>query len=387
MIKKWLIIPQSSVNIVTSVRYSSHFMSFEAFHSKSHEKNHTLLQSPSSSQHSSPVIGFLHGVLGNKRNWRTPAKTFIQQNPQYSAFTADLRGHGDSNHISRHSTSNGEKNSVRSCANDLNHLFQSKDFHNHFPDVSSSSVVDNSRFILCGHSFAGKVVLEYLNHLSHGTEKGTSAITHGKKRKNVAFTTFVLDSIPDIFDEHISEKEQKNQNSVFNVLTIMEKGPKSYPTKQAAIDYLEKEHHLSTFISQWLLMNLYPVMGHDQGNGGGKQVAKEWRFAYDMNGIMEMFNDFRGLNYWDLLENFNQGSESTAGEKGKIVFIRAGKNALWRKGEADVRLTEICQKNPHIHYVTMPHVGHWLHAEDLLGLLKIMSTYLPSSSSSTSMKR
>jgi pimeloyl-ACP methyl ester carboxylesterase len=356
-------------------------MSFEAFHPKSLEKTHASSSSP----HTTHVVGFLHGVLGNKRNWRTPAKTFIQQNPQYSGFTADLRGHGDSNQLSRHSSSNGEKNTVRSCAVDLHHLLQSKDLHNHFPQLVSSSLADNSKFVLCGHSFAGKVVLEYLNHLSQGNDNHTSThSSHGKRRKNVAFTTFVLDSIPDIFDEHVSEKEQTNPNSVFNVLTIMERAPKSYPTKQAAVEYLEKEHHLSTFISQWLLMNLYPVMEIDKN---GKQVTKEWRFSYDMNGIMEMFNDFRGLDYWDLLENFNQGNESV-GEKGKIVFIRAGKNALWRKGEADSRLTEICQKNPHVHYVTMPHVGHWLHAEDLLGLLKIMSPYLPvESSSSASAKR
>jgi pimeloyl-ACP methyl ester carboxylesterase len=50
----------------------------------------------SGSGHQHKSIAFLHGILGNKKNWRTPAKEFLKLRPEYTAVTIDHRAHGGS---------------------------------------------------------------------------------------------------------------------------------------------------------------------------------------------------------------------------------------------------------------------------------------------------
>ena len=45
---------------------------------------------------------FLHGILGNKRNWKTPANQFRLRHPDSLCLSVDLRGHGGSAGIGGH---------------------------------------------------------------------------------------------------------------------------------------------------------------------------------------------------------------------------------------------------------------------------------------------
>ena len=66
---------------------------------------------------------------------------------------------------------------------------------------------------------------------------------------------------------------------------------------------------------------------------------------------------------WHFLETYT-GS-------GKIHFIRAGKNPSWTNEVLD-HFTVI-KSNPNILLHEMSDVGHWIHAEDLHGMFRIIS--------------
>ena len=64
-------------------------------------------------------------------------------------------------------------------------------------------------------------------------------------------------------------------------------------------------------------------------------------------------------------------------------FLRAGRNPLWTQpDEKDKpvgrtpleRMEGVVASNTSVKLHTMPNVGHWMHAEDARGLLKVIQT-------------
>ena len=83
----------------------------------------------------SPILIFLHGLLGSSRNWRSVAKALADQ---YYIYALDLPEHGNSAHSS--STSLSEMNDQVTEWID-HHLKQ--------------------EYVLCGHSLGGKVAMAH----------------------------------------------------------------------------------------------------------------------------------------------------------------------------------------------------------------------------------
>ena len=108
-------------------------------------------------------------------------------------------------------------------------------------------------------------------------------------------------------------------------------------------------------VAQWICTSVKPKAG---GVGGGKY---EWGFNLSM--IEQLFNDFCNTDMWNFLENYNGN--------GKIHFIRAGKNPSWT--EKVLHRFKGVEGNKNILVHEMPDVGHWIHAEDLNGMFKIIS--------------
>jgi pimeloyl-ACP methyl ester carboxylesterase len=86
---------------------------------------------------------------------------------------------------------------------------------------------------------------------------------------------------------------------------------------------------------------------------------------FDLPTVQLLFQDFTQQEYWDTLEAL----------EGRTVvhFVRAGRNASWSAEVLQQLGDIIARSSGHVHLHTMPHVGHWLHVEDLNGLLNIMS--------------
>lgn len=252
---------------------------------------------------------FMHGILGSKRNWKTPATEFLKQCNGYKAVIIDHRGHGESGNLVG-------KNTVQSCAEDLYNTVKQ------IQPIESSSIV-------CGHSFGGKVALMYSKLLE-------------EKKLPLPKHTWVLDSLP---GEYVIDENE----SVSKVLDVVAQCPPSFSSRDAAIQHLQGSG-IPKPIALWIATNLV-------------RDSSGVRFIFDIRTILELFEDYCKVDLWNYLESY-KGS-------GTIHFIRAGKNNSWTKEVLD-RFSSITSSNKKVKLHHMPHVGHWLHSEDMHGMLKII---------------
>jgi len=254
---------------------------------------------------------FLHGIVGSKRNWRTPSQQLVQKYPQFKTLSVDHRGHGDShNHCDDHS--------IEKCAKDLKILF------NHLNITPS---------ILCGHSFGGKVALTYISNQI-------------KTNQPIPKNTWIIDSIPGLHDTQIQSDNNQSVQKVFHALEVL---PKVFISRDWMVSELQV-HDIPKPVAQWLGTNIVP-----SGNGN-------YTWAFNLTVLKDLYEDFCQLDLWPFLRNFSSDEEH-------IHFIRAGKNPAW----TDEVLHEFENLyNPNVQLHHMPHVGHWVHVEDLEGLLSII---------------
>ena len=81
----------------------------------------------------------LHGILGSAKNWRTFGRRLAARFPSWRIVLVDLRHHGDSPHLP-------PPNTLAACAADLERL---------------SAAREERPSVVIGHSFGGKVALEW----------------------------------------------------------------------------------------------------------------------------------------------------------------------------------------------------------------------------------
>lgn len=278
---------------------------------------------------------FLHGILGSKKNWRTPSHEFIKLHSNFQSITVDHRGHGSS------PTIQSSPNTVASCADDIITLLDSLQ-HIPLPEI------------VCAHSFSGKVALVYLKKC---IELNRPLPRH----------TWILDAVPGVHDTSIDTSQHQ---SVANIINILASLPGEFHSK----DWMSKHLVSKGFpisVALWLCMNVIPANVNNGGSGQGL-----FKFSFHIQTIVELFADYCALDLWEFLEEFRQlAPEDSVGVGAQIHFIRAGKNHVWT---ADVLhrfhdLTDHADSNVRLH--TMSHVGHWLHSDDLPGTLDIISKH------------
>lgn len=148
--------------------------------------------------------------------------------------------------------------------------------------------------VLCGHSFGGKVALMYLQHC---IESGRPLPRH----------TWILDSIPGIYDKSL-DAMQKPDSSVTYVLDSVRRlyslPGDVFSCKESVVQAL-LSRGISSAMTQWIATNLVPAEdagGHDVHNNSKK--TKRVRFSFDIDTIVELFDDFCGLDMWDFVHNF-----------------------------------------------------------------------------------
>ena len=165
---------------------------------------------------------------------------------------------------------------------------------------------------------------------------------------NPPATTWILDSMPGIYSMDATK------NSVMVVLSVVQKIPKKFPSRDWLLEFLIKEHKLTKSLAQWLATNVI-----SDKNGG-------CYLGLNIDTILELMTDFCNLDAWPILENYD--------EDGRIIYLRAGNNLNWSE-ETLNRLKRIEMENDRIKLLEMPNVGHWLHSEDPVGLLEIMKKH------------
>lgn len=187
---------------------------------------------------------FLHGILGRGRNWRSLARRFAEERPEWLAVTVDLRAHGDSLGLPPPHT-------VAAAARDLGGL----------------ALGVPVRGVL-GHSFGGKVALAF-------AEQRRAA---GRPLAS----TWVIDSTPS------ARPDRRGSEVVSEVLAVIADLPARFGDRRAFVN-AAIERGLARPIAQWLAMNL-------------RSVEDGHAYGVEMDAVDAMLEDYFALDQWSTVE-------------------------------------------------------------------------------------
>ena len=189
-----------------------------------------------------------------------------------------------------------------------------------------------------GHSFGGRVALEYLYLLSTSSnEDGYDVIKLPKK-------TWILDSVPG-----------QAHSSVENVLSAVSSVPMPIASKKELVSFLTSEKKISPEIASWMTTNL-------KGNS-----KSGFDFTFDLNVANSLIQDFVKQDYISYLHHVPRSDNYDS--DCKVHIVRAGKNSSWNTDILQ-RLGEVDSEFLKVH--VLPEAGHWVHVDDLEGLLQLM---------------
>ena len=253
-------------------------------------------------------IWLLHGVMGSARNWSSFARRLVETLPGWRAVTVDVRCHGDSRGAPPPHT-------VEACAVDLQRLAEKIGA----PDAVS------------GHSFSGKVVLDYA-------------------RRATPRTTFVLDCPPGPLAP--GDATSTELGRVLEVLATVA-GPIERRTDVA--DAFRAAGFADT-LSNWMATNLRR-----------REDDEGYDWSFDPECVRRLVDDYWRLDTWPILED-------PPGE-GTIHVVRAGRSDRWSADDL-LRLDRLAATE-RVFVRVLHDAGHWLHADDPEGLLAVYRRALP----------
>jgi len=286
-----------------------------------------------------PSAVFLHGLLGNRKNWRNIARKVVEQHPQWKVMLVDLRGHGGSN---TRDLLGHQPDSLEACAQDLSHLF---------------AVEGATPQVLCGHSFGGKVVLQYLKDCAGGGSM------------DLPRHSWVLDTLP-------GQIKRGEMASVTAVLEALQRVPPPFVSRDDMVQKLS-EQKLPRAIVQWLTTNLVAHPDPQVAARGGLT----WTFDLDV--IQRLFSSYCATSFLDFIRA-PPAAPVVGGKRAQLTVLRAGRNLVWNEGPLDALVEAVALANAaeverpggnaliQVQHVDLPKAGHWVHVDDPAGLMELM---------------
>jgi pimeloyl-ACP methyl ester carboxylesterase len=244
-----------------------------------------------------------HGIYGSGGNWRAIARKLVERRPDWSVVLVDLRQHGRSEP--------GEPpHTIAACADDVRALIDE------LGDVGA----------LAGHSFGGKVML------------ATRAIAPPAIRQ-----IWALDSSPSAHPG----AEHDPANTVTGVLEMMERLPRTWPTRDAFVAAAIAEGQTST-LAQWLAMNVVPA-----ASGG-------FGLRLDLVALRAMLADYYVRDLWPVVLDPSL--------PGTVELVIADRSVVF--GPADRARLPSLPPDVHIHHID---AGHWLNVEAPAAVLELLA--------------
>ena len=257
-----------------------------------------------------PVTVFLHGLLGNGRNLKTLAKKVTDQSG-HSGILLDLRGHGKSYLVGG---GWNEPHSFEACVDDVKRSLDGLNIRPH---------------TIVGHSWGGRVALQY------------AATLGGTPHTALLKQVWLLDTVPG--------QAHKSVEHVLNaVRNLQQRQSTSLPDRKQLATILAQEFHIEQATAQWLASSYNRQTGD---------------FGFDMNVVEGLWPEFGNQDFYGLIE------KCTLEHGIRIDLVRGGKNTGW---SVDIlrRLDSLKGTNFAVH--VLPKAGHWVHVDDLPGLLEVM---------------
>ncbi|KAL1542775.1 putative esterase/lipase [Salvia divinorum] len=269
-----------------------------------------------------PTAVLLHGILGSRKNWGTFARRLAKEFPKWQFLLVDLRCHGDSA-----SLKNRGPHNVASAACDVLKLL---------------GAMKLTPRVLVGHSFGGKVSLSMVDQVPKPLARPVRV--------------WVLDSTPGKVragadgDDHPAE-----------LISFLSTLPKEVSSKQDVVDAL-LDHGFSKDVAQWVVTNLRQMKIN-----GASSPSLSW--AFDLNGISEMYQSYEDTNLWKLVEDVPRGVH--------INFLKAERSlhrwALEDLHRIHVAEEQAAEEGGGVEMHLLEDAGHWVHADNPDGLFRILS--------------
>lgn len=260
-----------------------------------------------------PTVFLLHGILGNRNNWRTFARRLAETlgADLWSVVTLDHRHHGDSSGGSSDPSVVGD--SIEACADDLALL---ADHLGVRPSVT------------IGHSFGGKVVL-----------------SHSERHPEGLGQVWVLDCPP---GPGSAAEVAGVDHEVVRVIEALRSVPLPLARREQVVQEL-LDRGLPHPMALWMTTNLKPVPG---GYG----------FRFDLDGAQRLIQSYFSWDGWPVALRQRVAP--------RIEFVRAERSDRWDEATLS-RLSAVPPGVPtRLHLLR--DAGHWLHADNPAGLLAML---------------
>ncbi len=187
-------------------------------------------------------------------------------------------------------------------------------------------VIDGTRepvTMLVGHSFGGKVALEAL-----------------RQRSGDLAHVMTIDSPP------AAREPERDADAAITVIEMLRTLPSSFPSRAAFADAVRAKGKTSV-LAQWLAMS---TELHD-----GKV-----RFALDLDEIDALIADYFATDLWPVVE----------APPCAIHFVVGERSTAWSPTDL-ARARSLAARDARVTVTTLP-TGHWVHAEDPEGLLRVL---------------
>jgi pimeloyl-ACP methyl ester carboxylesterase len=270
------------------------------------------------------VLVVFHGLLGNRRNVQTLAKKLAERLDR-RALLVDLRGHGASPLPATTTTTAGRSpTTLAACVADIHETL-----------ALYENELKGRKFTMVGHSLGGRLALLYAK----------SVVDSNNNANACPQNIWLLDTVPGALDAGVRH--------VMDTAVALEAHPPAVSSRRALVDHLVLHHTLTLPVAQWLASSYDLKTGH---------------FNFDLHVAQEIVADFDGDAFWQAL--------AVAPPAGvRVDLVRGGANTSWAAGHLDELETGAAattgpQANFHLH--TLPDAGHWVHMDDLPGLLRIV---------------
>lgn len=259
---------------------------------------------------STQVVVMVHGIMGNKKNLASITSKLALTWPGYRFLSLDLRNHGQS---SKHQ----EPYTIEACAKDIAEVAKALDI---YPTC------------IIGHSFGAKVALIATELLPCVT------------------SVWLLDASPGIYEP--KPLGDRGSFNAFDVIDLLEKGPKFYPTRRHLIDYLLGQGAESA-IAAWMTTNLQP-----SGDG--------FELVFAPGEMARMLTSFVSTDLWPLVTKISSRAE---------VHLVAAERGLRVSSDDEKKLINYTGRRGFFHL--LPDAGHFLHVDNPTGLLGLLAKYPP----------
>jgi esterase len=296
-------------------------------------------ESSSSSSSSSHTIVFLHGLLGNGRNLKTFAKLFCERQ-QAAGLLIDLPGHGKSK--GRKTDDSRNPVTFDDCVLDLQQTLQAVGIVSS-PSLSSHTSTEK-KFTLVGHSMGGRVALHYADTVRNGVGPFPTRLV-------------LLDTIPGTPHTSVAHVLGVAQHILLSLAATTTEAP----TRQELTKQLVQDHAIELGTAQWLA-SMFDTRRRD--------------FAFDLQVAQGLLRQLAcGREFLDRLERILTRQPSSLG---LVDLVRGGKNEGWMADSVLPHLERIealAQMPPKMHdraafrVHVLPDAGHWVHVDDLSGLV------------------